>query len=617
MSATAEGGVMVAAPPTEALVVFALVAGAVALFVTEIVPADVTAISVVVALVALEPWTGVDGRTALSGFASPATVTILAMYVLSAGVQSTGAVRRLGARVAAFTRGDPTRLLGATIGITGPLAGFINNTPVVAMFIPMVTDLADDARVSPSKLLIPLSYASMLGGTLTLVGTATNVLASDLTDELIGETFSMFEFTPLGVLVLVVGLAYLMTVGRWLLPERVLPTDLTAEFGLGGYLHRVYVQPQSPLVGRSVEEAMGGLDVDVDIIQIVRGEETIIAPADRGIREQDVLTLRADEADLAAFVELGELRRLPSAAVTEAELDEPAGTGTLVGAVVPPGSRLSGETLRTAELRQRYTDTVLAFRRGEELFHEGLADFEMREGDGLLLYTTVETVESLRESGDLVVTDVVDHHRLFDESFPPFFETRAPLAIGIVAAVVASAALDLLPIAVAALGGLVAMVLTGVLDTDEAYAAVNWPVVFLLAGVIPLGLAIQSSGGAAYLGALVVGVAAFLPAVAVLALFYLLTGMLANVVTPVASVVLVLPVAVSTAGLIGADPFAFALGVTFGAATAFTTPIGYQTNLMVYSAGRYRFTDYVRVGLPLQLLLAVVTPIGIELLWGV
>jgi di/tricarboxylate transporter len=161
------------------------------------------------------------------------------------------------------------------------------------------------------------------------------------------------------------------------------------------------------------------------------------------------------------------------------------------------------------------------------------------------------------------------------------------------------------------------MVVTGVLGTDEAYAAVNWPVIFLLAGVIPLGLAIQASGGAVYLGGLVVAAAAFLPAVVVLALFYLLTGMLANVVTPVASVVLVLPVAVSTAGLTGADPFAFALGVTFGAATAFTTPIGYQTNLMVYSAGGYRFTDYVRVGLPLQLLLAVVTPLGIDLIWGV
>ncbi len=617
MSAVTVGPPMVAAPPAEAMVVFALVVAAVALFVTEAVSPDVTALSVVVALVLLQPWTGVDGRTALLGFASPATVTILAMYVLSAGVQSTGAVRRLGAHVAAFTRGDATRLLGAIIGITGPLAGFINNTPVVAMFIPMVTDLADDARVSPSKLLIPLSYASMLGGTLTLIGTATNVLASDITDELIGETFSMFEFTPLGVLVLVVGLAYLMTVGRWLLPERVIPTDLTAEFDLEGYLHRVYVRGRSPLVGLSVEEAMRELDVDVDIIQIVRGEETLIAPADRQIREQDVLTVRAAADDLAAFVALGALGRLPSAAVTEAELDEPEGTGTLVGAVIPSGSRLAGETLRTAELRQRYTDTVLAFRRGEELIHEELADFEMREGDALLLYTTIETVDSLRESGDLVVTDVVDHRRAFDESFPPLFETDAPLAIGIVGVVVASAALEVLPIAVAALGGVVAMVVTGVLGTDEAYASVNWSVIFLLAGVIPLGLAIQSSGGAAYLGELVVSTASFLPAVVVLALFYLLTGMLANVVTPVASVVLVLPVAVSTAGLVGSNPFAFALGVTFGAATAFTTPIGYQTNLMVYSAGGYRFTDYVRVGLPLQLLLAVVTPLGIDFLWGV
>jgi di/tricarboxylate transporter len=608
---------MVALPPTDALVVFALVLVAVALFVSEVVSPDVTAISVLVALVVLEPWTGVGPAAALSGFASTATVTILAMYVLSAGVQSTGAVRRLGSHVAAFTRGNPRRLSATVVGLTGPLAGFINNTPVVAMFIPMVVDLAEDAKVSPSKLLIPLSYASMLGGTLTLIGTATNVLASDLLFELAGESFSMFEFTPLGVVTLLVGTVYLLTVAQVLLPERIEPVDLVSKFDLDGYLHRVYVRRRSPLVGLSVAEAMDDLDVDVDIIQIVRGDRTFIAPADLAIEQGDVLTVRADETALSAYVALGALRRLPSAQVTEAELGEPTGLGTLVDAVIPSGSSLVGETLRTADLRRRYTDTVLAFRRGDEVVHEGLADYEMSEGLSALLYTTQETVEELRASGDLVVTEVADPGGGAAETFPPFFETKAPVAIGVVAGVVAFAALDVLPIAIAALGGVVAMVLGGVIRTDEAYRAVDWEVIFLLAGIIPLGLAIQSSGGAAYLGGLVFEASAFLPAVAVLALFYLLTGLLANLVTPVASVVLLMPVALDTATRVGATEFAFALGVTFGAASAFTTPIGYQTNLMVYSPGGYRFTDYVKVGLPLQLLLAAVTPLAIQLIYGV
>jgi di/tricarboxylate transporter len=607
---------MVTAPPTSALVVFALVAVAVALFVSEAVSPDVTALSVLVALVLLEPWTGVGPRAALSGFSSTATVTILAMFVLSAGVQRTGAIHRMGSRIAAFTVGDDRRLSAAVVGMTGPLAGFINNTPVVAMFIPMVTELADDAHVSPSKLLIPLSYASMLGGTLTLVGTATNILASDLLDELVGESYSMFEFTPLGVVVLLVGSAYLLLVAIPLLPERIEAIDLTHEFGLEGYLHRVYVRGRSPIVGLSVAEAMDELDVDVDIIQIVRGDETFIAPVDRTIREQDVLTVRADEETLAAFVALGALGRLPSARVTERELAEPEGVGTLVEAVVAPGSALAGESLRTADLRRRYTDTVLAFRRGNELVHEELPDFEMSEGDGLLLYTSQATLDRLRGDGDLVVTEVASLPN-DDEEFPPLFETKAPLAVGIIGGVVALAALNVLPIAIAALAGVVAMVVGGVVETREAYAAVDWEVILLLAGIIPLGLAIQSSGGAAYLGGLVAAAAPALPAVVVLAAFYLLTGLLANVVTPVASVVLVLPIAVETAATVGADPFAFSLGVTFGAATAFTTPIGYQTNLMVYAPGGYRFTDYVRVGLPLQLLLTVVTPLAIDLLYSV
>jgi di/tricarboxylate transporter len=607
---------MVTAPPPSALVVFALVAVAVALFVTEVVSPDVTALSVLVALVLLEPWTGVGPQAALSGFASPATITILAMFVLSAGVQQTGAIRRLGALIAEFVDGDRRRLSTAIVAMTGPLAGFVNNTPVVAMFIPMVTELADEVHLSPSKLLIPLSYASMLGGTLTLIGTATNVLASDLLDELVGQSFSMFSFTPLGVVVLLVGSAYLLLVAVPLLPERIEVVDLVSEFGLEGYLHRVYVRRRSPLIGLSVAEAMEELDVDIDIIQIVRGEETFIAPVDRTIEQQDVLTVRGDRDALDAFVALGALRRLPQARVTERELAEPEGLGTLVEASIARKSALAGETLRTADLRRRYTDTVLAFRRGGALVHEGIADFEMSEGDGLLLYTTQATVDRLLSDGDLVVTEVarLPNH---DETFPPLLETKIPLAIGVVGGVVALAALNVLPIAIAALAGVVAMVVGGVIETREAYKAVDWEVILLLAGIIPLGLAIQSSGGATYLGELVAAAAPALPAIVVLGAFYLLTGLLANLVTPVASVVLVLPIAVETAANVGADQFAFALGVTFGAATAFTTPIGYQTNLMVFAPGGYRFTDYVRVGLPLQLLLTVVTPVAIDLLYSV
>ncbi|MEF8976850.1 MAG: SLC13 family permease [Halapricum sp.] len=322
---------------TEIAVVFTIVAVAVVLFVTEAIPSDTTALSILVSLVVLQEYTGVEAEAAISGFANPATVTIIAMYILSAGVQRTGVVGRLENAVASYAGDSPRRLLGATVGITGPLAGVVNNTPVVALFIPMVTKLADRTHTSPSKLLIPLSFAAMLGGTLTLIGTSTNLLASSIAADLgvPGTPFSMFQFTPLGIIVLVVGSVYLLTVGQWLLPSRIRPHDLTEEFGLGGRLFRVYVPQSSPLVGLSTTEARTDT---VKILQLLRGEETYLAPgSDRVIEAGDVLTIRAEERTVQSFVDVGGLRRLPRADVTEAELALGEGRGARLDRQGPPG----------------------------------------------------------------------------------------------------------------------------------------------------------------------------------------------------------------------------------------------------------------------------------------
>ncbi|MFB6112667.1 MAG: SLC13 family permease, partial [Halodesulfurarchaeum sp.] len=238
----------------DVLVVFGLIGVALVLFVTETFPPDVTAIGLLVSLVLLQPWTHITAPMAIQGFANPATVTIIGMYILSEGIRRTGIVTRLSHRLTVFAAGNERRLLGGIVGTTGISAGFINNTPIVAVFIPMVTDLADELGISPSKLLLPLSYAAMLGGTLTLLGTATNVLVSEFATELLGRPITMFEFTPLGVVVLGVGLAYLLTVGRWLTPARVGPGEGSIEsFELDRHLARLVVKEDSLLVGRPVE----------------------------------------------------------------------------------------------------------------------------------------------------------------------------------------------------------------------------------------------------------------------------------------------------------------------------------------------------------------------------
>ena len=602
-------------PPPDALIVFALIAVALVLFVSEVLPNDITAIGVIFALGALAPTLGLERADAISGFSNTATITIVAMYMLSAGVQKTGLVQLLGVRLADFTRGDEKRALVATVGTTGPIAGFVNNTPVVAVFIPMITDLAKKAGVSPSKLLLPLSYAAILGGTLTLIGTSTNLLASDFARQLIDgrDGISMFEFTPLGVVILVVGVAYLMTVGRRLTPARIpVDVDLVEEFGLEEHLARISVPKDSPLVGLTIDELDERIRADVTVLQILRDGEQFVAPStDQRVQAGDRLTVHGSERDIEKFRKRHEVRRLRRAQITEEGfLTDDA---TLAKLVVPEESPYVGEVIGETVLKERYDTTVLAIRRGDELIRTEIETRTLRTGDTLLVQTDSDAVSHFAESGDLFVAEATVKVEREEVSLSP----KTPIAVGTLAAVVAVAALGWLPIVIAALGGVFVMVATGCLSSSDAYDAVSWNIIFLLAGVIPLGLAMEATGGAAFIAELVVATDAFLPVVGVLLLFYLLTGLFSNVITPVATVVLMIPVAVDAATRIGADEFSFLLGVMFAAATSFMTPVGYQTNLMIYGPGGYRFSDFLRVGAPLQFLLAVVTTFGIVIIWGI
>lgn len=613
---------MLAGASTGTLVVFGLIAAALVLFVTEAIPNDITAIGIVVALAALEPWTGVSARGAISGFANTATVTIVAMYMLSAGINGTGLVERLGIRLASVTRGSETRALAATVLTTGPIAGFVNNTPVVAVFIPMITDLADQSGVSPSKLLMPLSYAAILGGVLTLIGTATNLLASEFAATLLPRgPIGMFEFSALGVVVLSVGVLYLMTVGRRLTPARIpAGADLVEEFDLDEFLTHVRVPPGSESLGTPVSDLVERTAAGASVLQLRRdGKGSLAVDSSRRLRSGDVLIVHGTPESVESLCAERDLRTLSSREVTDETLENTTTDALLDKALVPETSTFVGETLAKTRLREVYGTRVLAIRREGKLIRTGLDDVELAAGDLLLVRTTPESAAHFAESGDLVSVDAEGLDRLLDadvETVAPL-SPRAPVAVGIMVAVVGAAALGVLPVVIAALGGVFLMVVTGCLTTSDAYDAVSWNVIFLLAGVIPLGLAMERTGGAALIAEGLVATGAILPTVAVLLLFSLVTGILANVITPVATVVLMIPIAVDAAAQLGANGFAFLLVVMFASATSFSTPVGYQTNLMVYGPGGYEFTDFVRVGGPLQILLAVVTTVGVTLFWGV
>ncbi|KAB1198957.1 SLC13 family permease [Haloferax sp. MBLA0078] len=607
------------------LVVFGLVLAAVVLFATEALSPDITAISVIVAVVILEPWTGIGTETAFVGFANTATITVAAMYMLSEGIHRTGIVRRLKRAIASVSRDSETRLLGSTLVLTGGMAGIVNNTPIVAVFIPMVTDLAEKYQISPSKLLMPLSYAAMLGGTLTLVGTSTNLLASTFSERLLDRPFSMFEFTHLGVLVLVVGIAYLMTVGRRLVPTRVEPTiDLLGAFELRKYITRLYVRENSPLVGRTFAAAIDDLppefDEDIDVIEVVRADGRYAAPGPEfELDAEDVLTVRADRHTARKIASAFDLWPLPWVRLSELDLSVPASIGTLVEVRVPSASDLAGQRVDDIRFRQRYGATILAVRRGSDIIRERFEDVVLEVDDELLVRTAGDNVDVLRDPGNIVVTAVTGEGVVEPRGSksPEYREAKAPLAIAIVGGVVLAAATGFVSIGISALAGVVAMIVGGALEPQEAYDAVSWDVIFLLAGMIPLGIALENSGGATFVAEVVVVLAGALPVLAVVGLFYLVTAVMTNLISNNATVALLIPIAVDVAAQLDANAFAFVLAVTFAASTSFLTPIGYQTNLMVYGPGGYEFTDFLRVGAPLQLLLTVVTTLGIWVFWGV
>jgi di/tricarboxylate transporter len=594
------------------LVVLGLIAVVLILFITEVIPIDITALGVIVAVVLLEPWTGVGPADGVLGFASSATITVLAMFILSEGIRRTGVLRRVGNAIVEWARGSFYKQYSALIGLSGTSAGVINNTPVVAMMIPMAVNIARKTKTSPSKLLMPISFASMLGGMLTLIGTSTSILASDVSARLLDHPFSMFEFTALGAMVLATGLVYLVAVGHRLLPERIRPEeDLTDEFEMSGYLTEVVVTENSPLPGKTVRETLGQMDADLDIVQMRRDGEAFAAPlGPKQFRAGDVLLLRTSRDTLVELMDTQELEPVVRTKITEADLEIEREKEVLLEVVLLSDNPLISETLRSVTFAQRYDALVLALRRQGELLYDEIDAMPLRGGDTLLVQASAQAIEQFERDRTFVVVQDGD-----DEV--SYRSEKLPLALGIIGLVVGLAALEVMPILVSALAGVVAMVATGCVRPNEVYEAVDWSVIVLLAGLIPLGMAMERSGTAAYLAHGVTEMSAGLPAFLLLLVFYVFTSLVTQLISNNASVILMIPMAVEAAQLTGAEPFSFVLAVTFAASGALLTPIGYQTNLMVYGPGGYRFTDFVRMGAPLQVLLALVTCGGIWMLWGV
>ncbi len=587
------------------MLAFALLAGALVLFALEIYPVDFVALAMLAVVLVFGRVLGVRPEEAISGFSNPAAITVLAMFILSGGVERAGTIQRLSRRVARLGSGGEVGQLLTVALVAVPASMFLNNTAVVAILMPMVIRMALVHGRSPSKLLLPLSYLSQLGGVVTLIGTSTNILASSLAQGEGLPPFGVFEFSRIGLAVLGTGLLYLLLVGRRLIPDRRGAPAGEKDDGTAAYTADVVVLEGSASVGRSVPDSGLGKRSGIRVLDVVRGGEKFDASSTRlTLRPGDVLVVAGRAGDLLG---LRETEGLALEADRHIETREGGEDNRLVEAVIGPNSDLIGATLRGSRFHQRFGSAVLAIRKHGRLLRERLGSVRLGFGDTLLLRVPERSLAAVRREPGFVVAGEIEHE--------PYRTEKAPVALAIVAAVVVIAALGV-PILVTSIAGGVLMVLTGCLRMDEVHNAIRWDVILLLAGVIPLGLALERTGGARFLADLVTRHSSGAPPVVVLGAIYVATMILTEIISNNAAAVVMVPIGIAVARTLQLDPRAFVLAIMFAASTSFSTPVGYQTNTLVYGPGGYRFLDFLRVGGPLNLLLAVVTPLFIALFWG-
>ena len=587
-----------------------VVVAALVCFIAEWLPVDITALCVAVILIVLGLVTPEEG---VAGFSNSATITVMAMFILSAGITRTGVIQIFRDLLLKWGGKSITRQILVMGLLVGPISGFINNTAVVAIFLPIVEEWGKKRGISPSKLLIPLSFVTILGGMITVIGTSTNVLASGISKNLGFGEFRLFQFTKLGILTFLVGLAYLAFIAPRLLPKRKnLASDLVSEdYGLEDYVTEVIVNSNSKLIGKTLRSAQLRRDFQVDVLEIIRDGERLPQPiASRPIRANDILMVRGKTEDVLQIKTEHGLDILPDIKFKQKHLETELSSAEegIAEVLILSNSRLIGTTLKDLRFRQRYNLTVLAIRRGEEIIRDRLDRVRLRFGDLLLVQGAKQSLIGLQTTRELLVIEQKEPETIRRD--------KAWIAIGIILGVIIIAALDWMPILVSALLGVVLMIITGCLKPGELYGAVRWDVIFLLAGLIPLGTAMENSGATKWLADNLLTLGGNLNGYWILLFFFVITSLLTEILSNNASVVLLIPLAVEVAKSLALNPLSMMFAVTFAASNSFMTPIGYQTNTMVYSPGGYKFSDFFRVGAPLNLLMAIVTPLLIVWLYG-
>ncbi|MCA2686348.1 MAG: SLC13 family permease [Microcystis sp. M038S2] len=596
--------------PTPIILTLTVLVVALVAFVAEWLPVDLTALSVAIVLILLGLVTPEEG---IAGFSNSATVTVMAMFVLSAGITRTGVIQVIRDRLLVWGGKNPHQQVFVLGALVGPISAFINNTAVVAIFLPIVEDWCKKQKISPSKLLIPLSYATVLAGMITVVGTSTNILASGISAKLGYGEFSLFQFTALGVVTFLAGLIYLTIFAPKLLPDRKSSTGefLEDDYGSKVYLSEVIISPRSNLIGQTLSQSGLQRKFNFDVLELIRNKVHLSQPlADKVLNAGDILIVHSSREELLKIKDERGLEIFADVKFQKEDIESTITTGEekLAEVLILSNSRLIGTTLKDLKFRQRYNATVLAIRRGSELLQGRLGKIPLKFGDLLLVQGPKQSFIGLQTTRELLVLE--------EKEIESLRQDKGIIALMITLLVIIIAAFDIQPILVTSLVGVVLMVITGCLKPGEVYGSIRWDIIFLLAGLIPLGTAMDNSGTTKWLADNLVAIGGNLSGFWILVFFYLITSVLTEILSNNAAVVLMIPVAVEVAKTLGLNPLAFMYAVTFAASNSYLTPIGYQTNTMVYAPGGYKFLDFTRLGAPLNLILTILTPSLIVLFYG-
>ena len=576
-------------------VVFCIIAFAMVMFIWNRIRYDV--VGLMALLVGVLSGV-VPSDHAFAGFGHPAVITVAAVLVISKALQNSGLVDQLVALLAG-SRGSPTLQVAAGSAIAAALSTVMNNVGALALMLPVALRNAYQAGRSPSIVLIPLSFASLLGGLVTLIGTPPNIVISGYRESQIGEPFAMFDFAPVGLVVAIAGLVYLITIGWRLLPERIsVVDDDTDQFHVERYTLESNVPAASPLVGMRVRELEVMFEREVSVVAIIRKGIRRLAPrAIEKIRADDILILQGDPgliAPLADDVQLGALGHQ-----VEGDKDLMSEDVEVIEAIVLPNSPIEGKSMRQYRIHDRLGINLLAVARQGRQPTARLKNIRFKTGDVLLLQgETAIMAEALKTLGCLRLAD-----RVISE---PVTASNIWMPTGIFAGAIAAAAFGLISVPVAFVGAVLLMVLSNTISLNEVYASIEWPVILLLATLIPVGEALQTTGGTSLIADSLLGATNGMPMWAIVAMILVVSMWMSDFVHNTPTAILMAPIAMGIASGLNANPDTFLMAVAVGAASPYLTPIGHQSNTLVMGPGGYKFQDYALVGLPLQVVIALV-----------